>query len=401
MATSSALRVASALSTRSNSCQAAVEAAQQALAPLSDTPDLALAFVSSHHVARFDEVVDAIESATGARNLLAATGESIAGHREIEAEPALAVWLARLPDVAISTMYLDFQTTPEGASFVGWPLDLPDAWPRPSTLLLLADPFSFPADALLARLNDDQPGLVVLGGMASGGSAPEDNRLALGNRSYRRGAVAALLHGAVQIQPVVSQGCRPIGRPLVVTSAQQNVIRELGGRPALEQLSEIYASLEADDQALVQQGLHLGRVVNEYQDHFAAGDFLVRNCLGVDRQSGAIAVGDFFRVGQTVQFHVRDAATADHDLRTLLAAARDAAGPAAGALLFTCNGRGTRMFGQPHHDVSVVAEVLGEVPLAGFFAQGEIGPVGGKNFVHGFTASLALFRAAGPPARRA
>jgi small ligand-binding sensory domain FIST len=196
----------------------------------------------------------------------------------------------------------------------------------------------------------------------------------------------------VRLATVVSQGCRPIGRHFVVTKAERNVIYELGGKPALAQLREIFDTLPTSEQRLVQRALHLGRVVSEYQERFEQGDFLVRNVMGIDSNSGAVAIGDFIRPGQTVQFHIRDEAAADAELKQLLAGVRDqsAAAPA-GGLLFTCNGRGTRMFSQPNHDAQAVASAFGPIPLAGFFAAGELGPVGRQNFVHGFTASVGLF----------
>jgi small ligand-binding sensory domain FIST len=201
--------------------------------------------------------------------------------------------------------------------------------------------------------------------------------------------VGAWLGPGVKIDTVVSQGCRPIGNPYVVTRAERNVIYELAGRPALERLLEMASSgsIPEGDVALVNQGLHLGQVIDEHRDRFERGDFLVRNVLGADRENGAIAVGDVVEVGRTVQFHVRDAGTADEDLRLALGGR----GEAAGALLFTCNGRGQRLFGEPDHDAGVFDEQVG-APVAGFFAAGEFGPVGGRTFVHGFTASLALFR---------
>jgi small ligand-binding sensory domain FIST len=205
-----------------------------------------------------------------------------------------------------------------------------------------------------------------------------------------------VVQGSVRLRSVVSQGCRPIGRPLVVTRAQQNVIEELGGRPALAQFSDLFPTLTPAEQELVRAGLHVGLVTNEYQESFARGDFLVRNVVGADREKGSIAIGDFARVGQTVQFHVRDAGTADADLRELLQAARGATGPGtggrppAGALLFTCNGRGSRLFAEPHHDAAAIETLWPQLPVAGFFAQGEIGPVCGHNCLHGFTASVVL-----------
>jgi small ligand-binding sensory domain FIST len=201
-----------------------------------------------------------------------------------------------------------------------------------------------------------------------------------------------LLQGPVRLRAIVSQGCRPIGRPMIITRCQDNVIHELGGRAPLAQLQELWQTLDEGDRELLQQGLHVGRVINEYQGEFQRGDFLVRNVVGLDRQTGALAITDRVRVGQTVQFHVRDAATADEDLHELLQIDLSAHEKRPGAaLVFSCNGRGTRLFPEPHHDARTVRAEAGAIPLAGFFAAGELGPVGGKNFIHGFTASVVLF----------
>jgi small ligand-binding sensory domain FIST len=188
----------------------------------------------------------------------------------------------------------------------------------------------------------------------------------------------------------VSQGCRPIGRPFIITKSRENLIIELGGRPALARLREIYGELDEGDRDLVRSSLHIGRAASEYRDTFRRGDFLVRNVVGADPDSEVIAVGDLVRTGQTVQFHVRDAASADEDLRELLGNHADAPRPA-GALVFTCNGRGSRLFAEPSHDAKCLQDCLGPIPAAGFFAQGEIGPIGDRTFLHGFTASIALF----------
>jgi small ligand-binding sensory domain FIST len=262
-------------------------------------------------------------------------------------------------------------------------------------LLVLGEPFSFPPEVLLELVNDEHPGVPVIGGMASTASQPGENRLLLSGTAVDTGAVAVLLHGPLRVRTLVSQGCRPIGHPLVITRAERNVIMQLGGEPAYQRLVEVFQTLATREQDLVRRGLHLGRVVSEYLEHFGQGDFLVRNVLGLDANSGAIAVGDYFRTGQTVQFHVRDWETADGELRQLLAATRqDAAEQPRGGLLFTCNGRGTRLFPEPHHDAHVIHEAWREMPLAGFFAAGELGPIGGRNFMHGFTASLAIFEPA-------
>jgi small ligand-binding sensory domain FIST len=287
---------------------------------------------------------------------------------------------------------LDFARTPEGGSIVGWPDQLPSEWPTESALLVLGDPYTFPAEALLELVNDEHPGVPIVGGMASAASQPGENRLLIADQAVDHGAIAVLLHGPLRVRTLVSQGCRPIGHPFVVTRAEGNVILQLGGQPAYQRLVEVFQTLATREQEQVRRGLHVGRVVSEYQDHFSQGDFLVRNVLGLDVNSGAIAVGDYFRAGQTVQFHVRDWETADGEFRQLLAAARQASSDRPrGALLFTCNGRGTRLFPEPHHDAHLIAETWTSMPLAGFFAAGELGPIGQRNFMHGFTASMVVF----------
>lgn len=380
------------LSTRSNWSDAVAEACAQAAATLTAPADLAVAFLSPHHAEAAAAIAAELRTRLGARCLLGSTGVAIVGTgREVENQPALSVWGAQLPGVTLIPMQLQFAETPEGSSFLGFPDELLDGWPASTTLLLLADPWTFPADGLLARLNNEAPGLQIIGGMASGGMGPGENRLFAQEQVLTGGAVGVALHGPLRVNAVVSQGCRPIGRPMVITKSHQNIIESLGGRPALAQLQAIYAALSPDEQQLLRQGAHVGRVVNEYQSEFGRGDFLVRNVLDVEHESGAIAIGDFVRPGQTVQFHLRDAETADEDLRALLERAKSSVPNLKGGLLFTCNGRGTRLFGRPDHDAALVQQQLGSIPLAGFFAQGEIGPIGGKSFLHGFTASIALF----------
>jgi small ligand-binding sensory domain FIST len=390
-------RFAAALSTEEDLRAAIKEVTSAAIAQLERKPDLAMLFVSPHHAEKTRELAQFVCRAIGNESLLGCTGESIVGgNREIEGRPAISLWLASLPNSTVQLMHLNFEQTGEGGTFTGWPTDLPEPWPSGAAMLLLGEPFSFPADELIRRLNEDRPGIPVLGGMASGGVAPGENRLLLGSKEFTQGAVVALIHGQVRIRSVVSQGCRPIGKPFVVTRSEANVIHELGGASPLARLQEVYETLTQQERLLVRHGLHVGRVLSEYQDKFVRGDFLVRNVIGADPKSGAIAVGDFIRPGQTVQFHIRDEQTADEDLRELLqAAATSTGGAARGALLFTCNGRGTRLFSSADHDVTCLRDVLGDIPVAGFFAQGEIGPIGGKNFLHGFTASVALFESHG------
>jgi len=350
--------------------------------------DLMLVFGSKHHAGDLGKLSQAFLEQGRTRHILGATGEAIIGEdQEIEGKPALAVWAIELPGVDVQPIRFD----PGGGSMRQSMASLEDA--SGSTLILLADPFSFGVNDFLKLANEHCAGLRIVGGMASGGAEPGVNRLLLDGETHRDGAVAIHLSGPVSIRTIVSQGCRPIGHTMLVTKAEQNIIRELGRRPALEALRDVFRSLPQEDVDKVQEGLHIGRVINEYQDSFRRGDFLVRNVIGAD-ESGAIQISDLIRVGQTVQFHVRDAETADEDLRESLLQKRgpkEAPGEPVGALIFSCNGRGARLFNAPNHDVDVVHETLGPIPAAGFFAMGELGPIGGQNFVHGFTASVVVF----------
>lgn len=381
------MNCASALSTARHSDEAFHEVRQRVEATMKgQRAELAVMFASSHHADRLDRFATELWESEVAEHILGCTAESVIGDdREVEAAPAVALWTVRLPGARIRPVRLSYGER----GFAGWPEDLVGARLEGATVLMLADPFSFPADEWLRAINAMARPPRVVGGVASGAQVPGRNRLVLGTDGYSDGAVGLVLEGGAPIRTVVSQGCRPIGRPMLVTRCENNIIRELGRRPALDVLREQFAELSPEDQELAQQGLHIGRVMNEYQDSFQRGDFLVRNVLGAD-EAGGLAITDVARVGQTVQFHVRDAESADADLRVMLDSQRPDA-PVSGALLFSCNGRGTRLFPQPNHDVSVLREQYGPIPVCGFFAMGEIGPVGRQNFLHGFTASIALF----------
>jgi small ligand-binding sensory domain FIST len=312
--------------------------------------------------------------------------------REVEFEPAISLWAASWPGVFTTRLHLNYERTREGGAIQGWPDELAGDWPADAFIILFGEPLSFHTDLLLERFNEDRPGVPILGGMASAGFNPGDNRLFCGREALAEGAVGAFIHGAVKLRSVVSQGCRPIGKPFVVTKAERNVIHELGGRPALIQLKELFDTLPAREQVQLQRNPHVGRVISEYQESFGQGDFLVRNVIGIDPSNGAIQLGDYIRAGQTVQFHIRDQEAADAELKQMLSTVKKSGQPQPlGGLLFACNGRGTRMFSQSDHDAALLAKFLGEIPLAGFFAAGELGPVGKQNFMHGHTASIALF----------
>jgi small ligand-binding sensory domain FIST len=355
-------------------------------------PDLSFLFASREHAAAFDEIATGAQKQTESAHILGCTGESIAadGH-ELEEGPTLCLWSAVLPGAKLDAFHVEFEATPDGPICSG----LPEPNPVESgaqAVFLLADPHTCAVDTLISRLADDLPGVPLIGGMASGGGGPGENRLLLDGQGRQEGGVGVILRDGPKVHSIVSQGCRPIGSTFIVTKVQDNVVLELGGKTALSRLEETYANLSEDDRHLIRRGLHLGLAMNEYQPTFSRGDFLISNVLGADRESGAIAVGNFVRAGQTVQFHIRDANTADEDLRQLLTTYRQAeVGVPRGALLFSCNGRGTKLFPKPDHDAGVIQELCGPIPLAGFFAQGELGPVGGRNYIHGFTASVALF----------
>jgi small ligand-binding sensory domain FIST len=385
---------AAALSTAADTALAVEEVCTPASTGLAGAADLAIAFFSAHHLEAVGDLASGLRERLAPRCLLGCVAETVVGNgREVEEGPALSVWLGKWQSaVAADPFHLTLERTADGPSLMGWPDALEGVDAARAAVLLLGDPFTFPADFFLERMNESWAGLRVVGGMASGIRQAGECRLILDGAVHDRGAVGVVLRGDLGLRPIVSQGCRPIGRHMVVTRARDNVILELGGKAPLEQLQTLWHSLGPGEQALFQRGLHVGRVINEYQGTFQRGDFLVRNVIGLDRDSGALAITDRVRVGQTVQFHVRDAETADEDLRALLQLdvhAHDK--KPAGALLFSCNGRGTRLFEQPDHDARAIREEAGAIPLAGFFAQGELGPVGGQNFIHGFTASVALF----------
>ncbi|HKY66554.1 MAG TPA: FIST C-terminal domain-containing protein, partial [Acidimicrobiales bacterium] len=277
--------------------------------------------------------------------------------------------------------------TPSGTALGGLKADtcLPG-----EVLVLLADPFTLPVDDVVAMLGQLDPPVVVVGGAASAATRPGGNRLVLDDAVVADGGVGVVLPAEVATEIVVSQGCRPVGEPMIVTAAVDNRIVELAGRPALDRLEELVQAADPDERTRLAAGVHLGIAVDEHRATFGQGDFLVRNLLGAHREERSLVSTERVPVGTTVQFQVRDADSADEDLRTLLARA-SMQGLADGALLFTCNGRGERLFGTPDHDALAVADAVGSDAVAGLFCAGEIGPVDRRSFVHGFTASVVLF----------
>jgi small ligand-binding sensory domain FIST len=381
-------RVGAGLSASTRAAEAAGEAAREAREALQGAPvDLAFLFLSAEHFAGAREALDAAERELAPAHLLGCVAEGVvARDRELETGPGAAIWAASLPEAEIETFHSVAFGSEDGVSVSGFPiLDGADL------VTFLVDPFTFPTAGFLSKLNEEEDGAPLVGGLAAGGGEPDTQALFLDSEILTEGAVGAVLRG-VPVRTVVSQGCAPIGRDAVITSAEGNVVFELAGEPALERLKGDLGTLTDEEQALAARGGVLaGLVIDENRSEYRRGDYLMRGLIGLDEETGALAVGEPVRIGQTLRFHVRDARSADEDLRENLTGALDGE-RAAGALLFTCNGRGTNMFPARDHDALAVGELLGaEDALAGFFCAGEIGPVGGKPFLHGFTATLAVF----------
>ena len=381
-------KIATGLATADDGVDAFAEAAGRAALGLGGVPaDLAVVFAGARNLSHVEDGLAAVRQRIGAPALVGCGAQGVVGSgRELE-EGGVAVWAASLPDAEVDAFHLE--TAPAGESRVavgGMPdLDGSDA------LILLADPYSFPVEPLLARIAEEHPGLPVMGGLSSAGGGPGLGTLMHGGTVSREGAVGVALSG-VDVRPCVSQGARPIGPEMVVTAAEENVILELASKPALLRLRDAIAELDLAERALAARGLLLGIVIDENKPDYGRGDFLIRGLLDVDEEANTLTVGERVRVGQTVRLQVRDGDSADEDLREALERrVREMPGPPAGALVFTCNGRGTHMFGAPDHDASAIDDALHGAPAAGFFCAGEIGPVGDRNFLHGFTATLAVF----------
>lgn len=414
------LRFARALSASEHPGFAGEQLAAQLHDQLGPEPDLVVLFISGPLAPAAATIAGIVRMRTGARRLIGATAAGvIAGAMEIEGRAAVAALGARLPGVTVRPITasdcLALRDAGEDCGRVLGEMIPPDE-PLAATFVLV-DPFSVPINGLMPVLSrahgECSAGGVLFGGVASGADKPGSNTLILDDETAHEGLVGVCLSGAIRCHMAVSQGCRPIGPNLVVTRSKGNLVLELAGRPALATAREIIGALDEPDRRLLAGGLFMGRVVDEYKDRFGRGDYLIRNVLGADENSGAIAVADMIPPGRTVRLHLRDAATADEDMALLLDA-QALHGPPAGALLVTCNGRGERFFGKQNHDAVAVQRAFlptesgpeaaksgramgpdnAPVPLAGFFAAGEIGPIGRESFLHAYTACLACFREA-------
>jgi small ligand-binding sensory domain FIST len=368
---------------------AAREAVDRAVEPLTSDPDLLAVFVSGPDPDAIGELASLFAERSGARHIVGCSASGVLGAgRGVRGEPteppapAVSVWAAVLPQTTLRVFHLEVMRAEAGLAVVG----MPDRSPDEQVGLLLADPYSFPLDSFVSRSNDALPGLQLLGGMAAGPAGPGSTRLFLDGRVVDRGAVGVLFRGG-ELRTMVSQGCRPIGQDMVVTKADGNVLLELAGVSALTKLREAMAELSPEDQERFRTGPQIGLAMDEYVEERAHGDFVVRPILGIDEAREAVAVGEVVELGRTVRFHLQDAAAARADLLGRLAEV----GPAGGALVTSCVGRGTALFGNDDVDAMAIRTVLGASAVAGFFGGGELGPVGGRNYLHGLTASVLAF----------
>ncbi|HTW19982.1 MAG TPA: FIST N-terminal domain-containing protein [Mycobacteriales bacterium] len=378
---------------------AAEHATTQAMDALAGAvPDLVVVFVTGGDPEAGSEALQRAAGMSTADVAIGCTAPGVIGAgRGVESEAAVSVWCAVLPDARLRSFDLEVMRADAGITVIG----MPERQDDDAVAILLADPWSFPVDGFVEQCNEALPGLPIVGGMAAGVGGRGSTRLLVDDHVVDRGAVGVMVGGPVGARTLVSQGCRPVGPSMTVTAAEGNVLLGLAGKSALDKLRELLSVLPPEEQALVSEGLQLGVARDEYVEEHGQGDFLIRGIAGVDEPRGGLVVGDVVPVGRTVRFQVRDADAADHDLRETLTrfSRRDDPVPTAGALLFSCNGRGAHLFGSADHDPQLVRTGLTDHGVAGCFAAGEIGPVAGRNFVHGFTASILAFTDAASAAR--
>ena len=391
------MKWASAVSEQADLEQAVAECAASIRSKLADdTPDLAVVFVSPHHAADYDKVPGIMQRELSSAKAFGCSGGGIIGDgQEVEQRPAVSITAASLPGVEILGFHLNQESLPD--------LDAgPDSWEelvqvsnsQDPQFVMLADPYSFPVQNLLMGMDFAFSKSAKIGGLASGANQQGGNALFLDGQTHRSGAIGIALHGNITVDTVVAQGCRPIGQPMRITKSQRNVLVELDGQPPLSVLKDLFQRMSQRDQDLVRHSLFLGVVMDEFMETPEHGDFLIRNVVSMDERTGVVAVGEMLKEGQIVQFHLRDADTSAEDLTAMLDryAIDNRENQVQGALLFSCLGRGEYLYGRPNHDTEIFHQKMGPVPLGGFFCNGEIGPVSGTTFLHGYTSSFGIFR---------
>ncbi len=359
---------------------------------LSAAPTLGLIFIAPSLFPNAKEILELVQIEAQVPTLIGCSGASlIANDKEIEAQAGMALGLYSLPGAKLDVLHITQEQVEESTGPGYWHMET--GIEQTNGWLAFVDPFTFNCDAWLNMWNEAYAGRPTMGGLASGEFTDQCTQLYWNNQVIEGGAIAMSVRGGVELAGVISQGCTPIGDTWTITRAEGHYIHEIGNRPAYDVLMETLNAMPQVDKQSLRGNLFIGLVVNEYLDEFHRGDFLVRNLIGVDPSTGTLAVGATPRVGQTMQFQRRDAKAGTEDIEALLQRATKNLGSRSvyGACLCSCNGRGQRMFGKPDHDASHVRRAFGPLGIAGFFCNGELGPVGEKNFVHGYTASVALF----------
>jgi small ligand-binding sensory domain FIST len=368
------------------------QTASQLLAKIGGKATCAFAFVSQDYKEHLEEFCELIRLFSHVSSVFGCTGSGFIGAGiEMEATKGFSLILLNLPNTKITPFEFSQSQIVEagGPSFwhteSGIGPDEVDAW------IAMTDPLSIPIESWLADWNLAYPDVPCIGGLASSIQNEQPFIVFHNGKIVKKGGLAVALSGGVKVRTVVSQGCRPIGEPLTITRADRNLVLTLGSRNAFEVLSEVIGGLDNSEQELAKGNIFAGLATSEYVDDFKQGDFLIRNILGADPSSGAVALGAHPRVGQTMQYQLRDKNSASAELITLLKRVSTLKTKPFAALAFACNGRGSHLFGDLHHDSQAIVNALGPLPSAGFFCNGEIGPVGKKNYVHGYTLSVALF----------
>lgn len=371
-------------------------ALQQALTQLGglQKSDVVILFASSFYAEHFVDILRRVREESNGAIVIGCAGQAIIGQRqELEDVPALSLLALTLPDATLcpvrftQTMLEDCETPGAWHDRLDVHANEANAW------LIFADPFHLEIERLLDGLAGAYEESPILGGLASSSDpSARQTHIFLNDEVFTDGGVGLALGGPYTLLPLVSQGCEPIGETWTITSVHDNLIRTISNRPAYDMLVETFKSLPYEVQRRAQRNLLVGLAADEYLDTFQRGNFLIRPLIGRESGTGALAIGALPRIGQTIQFQMRDARAADLDLTELLDQVSATLGhqlPIAGVLC-SCNGRGVGLFGAPHHDACAINRQLGDFPLAGLFCNGEIGPIGPRPFLHGFTASLAL-----------
>jgi len=366
--------------------EAVRDAAGRIRAALSGPATIAFAFVTPDYLPHLADFADTIRVDGHVLELVGCTGSGLTSdglEREDASGFSILALHAENSRIAVHELPNSLVESADGPRFWTQRLGSAEGW------IVLTNPFGFGVDDWLVDWNAAFPGVPTVGGLASGGREAESMAV-FHNGRVIEGGVAIGLSGALRLVPAVSQGCRPIGEPLPVTKAEDNIIFSLGSRPAYQALESAFQSLSEAERSHAQGNLFAGIAGTEYLEDFRPGDFLIRNIIGADPDSGAVVIAGIPRVGQTVQYQLRDKDVADVDLRSVLRRAAKAPGRPVASLLFCCTGRGSSFFGASGHDAGMLEEIIGRHSSAGFFCNGEIGPVAGRNCVHGYTAACAI-----------